>query len=330
MSSQQVRARRPRLILKTGIQRRIGNLSVRVPKAHGIQELIAFGQQADRHEYPYIDAGGFIVLGDQLYPISLPRKEEKHEHVRTTGPGQQRWKGSREKAGSAAGPRQRPRIKTTTARTPAHAVGLVAGLDVLAELRDYGDSVSVIRSSAQYCYVQLNVGLFRDLPHRATLELEIPLLTRRELPSVMPTSVPDARGWAWWSDGPFKGTFIESHHQNPDLSICACMPQDWTFGRDALITYVDFCIVWIGKALHERLLGRYPGKQHYGERERVRRDRQNEYCGCGRSVLYRDCCRAADLALFPADRSRRWREAQQQYIDALAKQSRSIGFPLIS
>jgi hypothetical protein len=205
----------------------------------------------------------------------------------------------------------------------------------LGELIRYHPKAEVTRVSSStfpHLTIQLPAGLFRALPFRATLALEVPLLRRDQLrlPSLSAAYgvagagdikwyepnryyqpnpwmhrsgyaeplVPDVRAWAWWSGGPFHGVLIESHHQNPDLGICACKPSDWILGVHSLVDFVGMCVSWIGKALHEREVGFYPGPQHYGAWRRIQRDRADEHCGCGEGTRrYRECCRDVDRKL---------------------------------
>jgi hypothetical protein len=201
---------------------------------------------------------------------------------------------------------------------------------VLEELRDYGSRPIVVRSSSRFLFIQLPVGLFQELPFRAELLLEIPLISRAELRrglTLLNPAVPDVRAWSRWKTGKALGELIRTHHQYPDLAICACMPNQWILGRHPIIRYVDFCVVWIAKALHDRELGSYPGTQHYGEKVRVERDRVAEYCGCGSTRRYADCHRVADRAMGPLVRAQRHYRAEQGYLAELAMQGRSVDLP---
>jgi hypothetical protein len=195
------------------------------------------------------------------------------------------------------------------------------------ELRDYGAPAAVVRRASRFIDVELPVGLFADLPYRAQLYLEVPRVTRSVLRrglSILRPVVPDVRAWARWVAGRRSGQIIHSHHQYPDMAICACMPDQWMWGVHPLLRYIDFCIVWIGKALHEEL---HPGTQHFSEKIRVERDRVDEYCGCGKAVRYADCHRAADLELGVVERCRRFHGAQQGYLAELEHQGRTPAPP---
>jgi hypothetical protein len=101
------------------------------------------------------------------------------------------------------------------------------------------------------------------------------------------------------------------------------MSHEWVLGLHALRDYVAFCALWAAKLLHERLLGRYPGLQHYSTSERVRRDRRTEYCGCGRSNRYAACCRRADLQMTAYERWHAGQEDRALYLVELKRQGRA-------
>jgi hypothetical protein len=279
--------------------------------------LREFGEEAERLELPRIAEGGIIVPGrDSTFSLNLGKEESAHGQRAEAG----------EEAGPAAGSRERPPAEAAASGAPAHALGPVTVTDVLEELRDYGAKISVVRSSSRFAHIWLPVGLFSGLPFRAELLLEVPLVTRQELRrgvSGVQASVPDVRAWARWRVGGKLGELIKSHHEYPDQSMCVCMPHQWRLGHSPLIHYVDFCVVWIGKALHEREVGFYPGPQHYPERVRVQRDRAGEYCGCGSSHRYRECHRAADHALTLVQRVQHHHAATQAYLAELEMQGRS-------
>lgn len=287
--------------------------------------LLAFGQEANRLELPCIEEGGFIVPGREAILNLIPGKEESaHDDRAEARPEAGREIGS--SPGSREGSWEGSSSKAAAASAPAHTLGAVTVADVLEELCDYGAPPTVAHRSSHFVYVQLQVGLFRALPFRSELLLEVPLIPRAELRrglSQINPVVPDVRAWARWSTKHAVGELIQNHHQYPDLAICACMPNQWILGRHPLIHYVDFCVVWIGKALHEQQLGSYPGRQHYSEKVRVDRDRQEEYCGCGSTRTYRQCCRESDRALSLIERVRRHQGAQNGYFVELEAMSRS-------
>lgn len=283
--------------------------------------LQEFGKEAERLSLPQIEEGGFIVPGREftLHPIS-GKEESAHGEREQAG----------EEAGSAAGSWERSSAQAAAAGASAHTVGALSLAAVKEELRDYGPRVSVGRSSSRFAYMLLPVGLFRALPFRAELLLEVPLVSRKELRlglSPLNPSVPDARAWSRWRNGSKPGSLIRTHHQYPDDAMCVCMPNQWILGRHPLLRYVDFCVVWIAKALHERELGCYPGQQHYGEHVRVQRDRLNEYCGCGSAMRYRDCHRVSDQRMSIYERAGLHARAARGYLAELESQDRPPEVP---
>lgn len=298
-----------------------------------LTSLAAFGAEAERGQYPAIDVGGFLVPGESSGRFLNPGKEEEIDEYAKRGA-----KG-RPEAGSSARSRQRSRRSQAEAEasTTAYAVDRRLISDQLEELAQYHPLAVVTEvssSSFPHLWLRVPVGLFCDLPFRAELRLEVPLVSRfrLRLPSIRadyshnaigeikwhgPSQfyrltpglsncdyaeplVPDVRAWARWVGGPLGGMRIESHHQNTDLGICACKPTDWILGVNSLVDFLGMCISWIGKVLHERELGFYPGRQHYGPRKRLERNRLDEFCGCGEGLKrYRDCCLDADRNLSP-------------------------------
>jgi hypothetical protein len=192
--------------------------------------------------------------------------------------------------------------------------------------------------------LEVPVALFENATFGARLVLEIPTCnglrhagglvselvgrTFGAYPAyTLVTCVPDVRAWSYWSGGPLEHTRIASHHENPDLSMCVCMPHEWLRCVHPLLEYVDFCTLWVARALHELVLGWYPGRQHFGERARAMRDHRLEFCGCGSDQRYQDCCRNSDLALSHFERWRRYREARSLYLSILRAQGRESGPP---
>ncbi|MHB2032906.1 MAG: hypothetical protein ACYCVE_05990 [Gemmatimonadaceae bacterium] len=211
--------------------------------------------------------------------------------------------------------------------------------DILGELREHGIIRRIPSTSPRFVLAQIEIGLFENLPFRANLFLEIPVMPREQLRAddwwalplnasagLLPMSVvPDMRAWSVWDGGPDDHRLVRSHHIFPDESMCVCMPGEWQLERDPLVEYVDFCTIWIAKALHEREFGFYPGPQHYPARRRVERDRPNEYCGCGREKRYEVCCRRKDQALTVPQRLLDEMEGRLGYLRQLDAHQRSRG-----
>lgn len=295
----------------------------------GLAALRAFGAQAERLEYPCIDVGGFIVPGRDPVAINPPGMERDCDAA-ASGAGAEGWEQSApEQAGPPTGSRQRPPQAAPGA--PPHTLGnrlTTLNLD-LSVLVSFHPLTRIVASTETVVYFNIPLGVIPGLPFGARLTLEVPLLPRERLTNRMPLSgVPDVRAWAVWEGGPLHGASLVGHHRNPDLGICAYMPGEWILGVHPLHDHVAFCILWVAKVLHERLLGFYPGPQHCSVTVRVSRDRPDELCGCSQRRLYRDCCRDADLSRTPYAR---WKEAylgRSEYVAELARQGRALTPPV--
>jgi hypothetical protein len=302
-------------------------------KCDHLTQLRLFGEEADQLLLPGIGVDGFIVLERDLVPQPFSGKEECHEQERRERTGE---------GSSGAGSRTEAAPRTATApSSAAHAVGPLTERDILREMRGYGNVRLIPTGSLRFVALRLNIGLFAALPYRAQLFLEVPIMSRRELRArdgwLLPRHalsgaaahavVPDVRAWSAWVGGDGDGALVRSHHGFPDESMCVCLPTEWRIDRDPLIEYVDFCVMWIAKALHERELGYYPGGQHYPARRRVQRDRVDEYCGCGGERRYKFCCRSRDLELTVEQRLNEEMQGRAAYLGQLDMQERSRGIP---
>jgi hypothetical protein len=296
-----------------------------IPKA-GLDALRAFGQQVERLQYPYIDVGGFIVPGRD--PVAIkPPGTERDRHAAAAGA--ERWgPAPREEAGPAA--RARARTAEAAPGASPHAIEhrlttLKLGLPALVTFHPLA---RVVASTEAAVYLNIPIGVIPELAIGTRLTLEVPLLAREQLSRSMQLSgVPEVRAWAVWEGGPLHGRLIDSHHRNPDGAICANMPGQWMLAVYPLHDYVAFCVLWVAKVLHEYLLGYYPGPQHYPAVVRVRRDRPDEFCGCGEFRRYRDCCRAEDRAQRPYALWREAHLARVLYLGELARQGRAASPP---
>ena len=296
-----------------------------IPRA-GIAALRAFGAQAERLEYPYIDVGGFIVPGRDPVAINPPGKEtERHAAAERAGP--EGWEQSApEQAGPPAGARQRS-AEAAPGASP-HALGdrlTTLNLDLPA-LVSFHPLTRVVASGGAVVHLNIPLGIIPELPIGARLTLEVPV-TRPERTIGHRSDVPDVRAWAVWEGGIIHGRHIVSHHRYPDEAICASMAGQWMLGVHPLHDYVAFCALWVAKALHEMLLGSYPGPQHCSAAVRMQRDRPDEFCGCSEHRRYRDCCRDADLANGPFALWQDANASRLQYLTDLARQGRSPGRP---
>lgn len=292
----------------------------------GLAHLRAFGARVERLEYPYIDVGGFIVPGRDPVATNPPGMERDRDAA-AAGERPERWgPAPREEAGPAARAQQRPPSPQAAPGAPPHTVErrlTTLNLDLSALVAFY-PLTRVVASTEAVVYLNIPIGVIPELPIGARLTLEVPLARRSQLSRSMQLSgVPDVRAWAVWEGGPMHGRPIDSHHQNPDRAICANMPGQWILGVYPLHDYVAFCVLWVAKVLHEQLIGFYPGPQHYPAAVRVRRDRPDEFCGCGEHRRYRICCRDDDRAQGPYALWRDAHLARVQYLSEVVRQGRA-------
>lgn len=280
-------------------------------------ELRDFGLLADRLGYPDIAVGGFIVPGDGSSREFKTRGKESYAH----GQGQ----GQAEEARPATGARQGRRTSSAAgSRAAAHAVrDRVSQIAKLEELEEYYPDTRIHSGSSGFALLETEVGIFRSLPYRAHLYFEVPLegISPREQSGIVledrPLStVPDVRAWALW-DG---GVLVRAYHQYPDYSICAFSPGQWCMD-DGLKHYAHWCVCWLGKLLHLRLLDRWPGPQHCTAEVAVKRNKPDEYCRCGNPCLWRHCHMERDLARSPLELRVDAHRGQQAYLRELQQRA---------
>ena len=289
-----------------------------------LKPLRAFGAAADVPDGPNIDMekGGFIIPGHGPVPTSNPGKKEGNCEGTQQAGGLQRERpgfGLRKRAscrsetrGSTGETHRAPgkagatgETKSTTgdagptageARATPIATGaspqtLGCRLSVLLrleELEHWYPSSRIVRCSSGLALMAVDVGVIRSLPYRGRLLLEIPLddpygLTPFPKPNTQ--LVPMVRAWASWGDG----VRPAGDHVYPDASICAYMPDEWTWGRDPLHVLVDWYTSWLAKSLHLQFLNRWPGPQHCPAIVAIRRKMLDEFCRCGGPKRYREC-----------------------------------------
>lgn len=276
-------------------------------------ELIAFGRHVHSLREPAIAAGGFLVVPTRPESLAEPAggKETGDPDVRHAERAQE----ARSPTGARTGRRASAATATGAASHPVEP--RLAELLALEELFEYHDDATWLDGSSASVLLSIPVGLFRTLPYRATLVLEIPRAFPAwlPLPARWPTNRPESyapfvRAWAISSDG----ILITAHHQYPDLSVCACKEEDWVLGRNSIEDYVAYCICWIAKVLHMQLVGWWPGRQHYPAAVRVSRNMPAEFCGCGKTRPYSSCCMAEDLGQTTYTRWWERHDAEAAYI----------------
>lgn len=280
-----------------------------------LTELRAFGTAIDNSHRHGVGVGGEIVPERAPRNSTLRGKEKSghHERRETAGPKEARpptgaWEGQGPPtAGGAA-----------TSQTIERELTVALGLE---ELLDYYPGWTWSGSSAGLGYVHLPVRPFLSLPYHGVLTLELPThwpfwLQSFSIDHADIGAAPHLRSWAQWS----YGIPVRSHHEYPDGSMCIHSPGEWVLGEGRLIHYAAMAVLWIGKSLHLQLLERWPGQQHYESAHiRLRRDAQNEYCGCGSSLIYKLCCRDADLATSVSDRMWWLYQADRRYLREIAR-----------
>lgn len=283
-----------------------------------LSELEEFGRAADQLQQPALVEGGFLVRAQGSTVPQTRRRENGGRHVE---------RGSRaEEARPGAGPRQGRSASSPAAGATAHPVerGLSERLG-LEELFAYHPDARWVSSSSSSALLLVPLGLFRTIPDRANLLLEIPTHEPAWLREKPEGHAPFIRAWAEWSFG----LPVRAHHEYPDESMCVCREDDWVLGRHVIEDYVGYCVCWVAKALHERLLGWWPGLQHCPAAVRVERGRLYEFCGCGKPALYHACCRSRDLARTWSSRTAERAEADRKYLKEIARRGLSLGRPTV-
>ena len=275
-------------------------------------ELRAFGRLADEWKQPWIDRWGVIIPPptriDQLPSTGAIFDEGRSAGSEEAGPAAGSWTGRRASADAGA------------ATHPVQS-WLIEPLG-LEDVAWYHPDRSWCAMDSGPAALIVPVTLFESLPYRAQLLLEVPATGEQWKKTFQHgyKYVPPVRAWATWDDG----RPIRSHHENPDGSICACMPRDWGLGQP-LEVFIGFCISWVAKALHAQLLGKWPGPQHYPPWLRILWDRPDEYCGCDEQtgLVYRDCCMAKDAAVPFSEHLVNWFNTRKVYAHFL----RARGLP---
>lgn len=292
----------------TACEQQIGAMMIgTTPHAGDLSELRAFGRAADLHRLHRVGVGGRIVPDGSVSPRAVRGKEmTSYEHERAGA----------EEAGSEAG--QGPRQGPPSAGGGAAAHPLQSGLaDAvrLEEVLDYYPGWTCESTSSGTSLFRLPVHPFGTLPYHGILLIEIP----NEMPEWVGglvshrASAPHLRAWSSWHFG----VRVRAHHEYPDESMCVHMAGEWRLGRDRLLIYAAFCVLWMAKALHLQLLGRWPGVQHYPAHVRVKRAAYEEFCGCGAKAIYNDCHRAEDETRSPYSRFAELVSSERQYLEEI-------------
>lgn len=281
------------------------------------QDLIAFGAAADSLRIHRVGVGGFVVPDQRPSKSHIRRKEQWED-------GRGRQESAGERAAGSEGGAQGSRAQAASSRTAPYpverGVGELLGLE---ELFDYHPNYRWLDGSSSSIPLALPVGLFTTLPYRATVVLDIPRTLQECFRRAAPGGVPFIRAWSVWSDG----ILAQTHHAYPDRSMCVCQPHEWRPWRNVLEDYVGFCVCWLAKALHEQLLGRWPGPQHSVPSIHLARGRADEFCHCGRPALYKDCHMQSDKRRTVASLLMESQRGRTAYLDELRQKGLSAEMP---
>jgi hypothetical protein len=283
-------------------------------QALDLSELREFGAAADKlHRHGVGVSGEIIPHRDPRMKIRGGKESSEHEQGQRAGP---------EEARSPAGAREGQGPSSAGGSAAAQAVQrqlvVARGLE---ELLGYYPGWTWSSSPSGVGYLRLPVYPFCTLPYSGVLTLELPTQHPSWLtsPSTRQSDVraaPHVRSWATWE----YGIPITSHHEYPDRSMCTHMPGDWDLRTGQLLHLAAMAVLWIGKSLHNQLLGRWPGQQHYESAHvRLHRDAVDEYCGCGSDQPYGSCCRAVDLATRVYERLWWLCEAERRYLHEIQR-----------
>lgn len=279
--------------------------------ALNLSELRAFGRLADEWKQPCTDRWG-VILPPHGLNHSPSRLEEPTDDGQGSGSG---------KAGSDTRSREgrRAPAATGTASYPLES-WLIEALG-LEEVAWYHPDLTWRSASSSPAILVVPLRLLESLPYRAQLQLEIPATAEQWKRTFQYgyKFVPPVRARAVWDDG----SPIRSHHENPDGSMCPCTPGDWGLGSP-LEDLISFCACWVVKSLHDRLLHRWPGPQHYPAWLRILRNQPEEYCGCEKQNQKRSgaCCMKQDFEVPFAEHLLKWFETRRAYFDVCRARDR--------
>ncbi len=280
------------------------------PAVLDLSELRAFGRVADEWNQPCTDRWGVILPQRGLRYSPFPREEPNDD-----GQGS----GS-EEAGSATRSREGRRASAATGAASYPIESWLIDALGLEEVAWYHPDLTWSSASSSPATLTVPLRLFESLPYRAHLRLEIPATADHWKRAFQYgyKFVPPVRAWATWDDG----DPIRSHHENPDGSICACTPEDWGLGSP-LEDLISYSACWVAKSLHDRMLGRWPGPQHFPVWLRVLRNQPNEYCGCEKQnqQSYGACCMRSDFELPFAQHLVSWFDTRRAYFHFLHARS---------
>lgn len=248
-----------------------------------LEILRHLGDNLNKDIFPRIMNGGIVTPNDAMQPITPWAKEIKNVQQR------QRRSTARPWAGNAGGQREADGPGQTSATSPL----------VNTDLHNLYESEL---TAVQQAYPSTRVWKQSEGLWLLTESILLPGLWQK---AVFLTGIPYSRthvvrSWGFWVGAPLlTPMWIGPRHTNfPDGSVCAFEPTDntWNLG-ESLVGLLDIYTLWALRQLHLQVFHTWPGRQvaHFVH-ERITEISLGEYCGCGSNVVYRDCCRANDMA----------------------------------
>lgn len=247
-----------------------------------IEILRKLGQQLDVDIFPRVGNHGIVIPGDVDGSDFFRTKETNHERQGTRRPATRSWTGTARWKGETSG----SWTPCSTSQTICSDLRSHYQNELTAVLQAYPETQ--VWQQEDGIWLLTESTLLAGLDQKAVFLTGIPF-SRERLP----------RGWGFWLRIPLSHpAWIGQRHTNmPDGSICAFDPKDgtWEIGG-SLVTLLDLYTLWALRHLHIQDYGYWPGRQvaNYVT-ERLLELKPFELCGCGESMTYGECCRAADL-----------------------------------
>jgi hypothetical protein len=259
------------------------------PALSGEALLRRIGDDLDCGIFPVVHNGGRVGLGAAVANTS-------------PGHGAQNERRRREEGSRLEPPAPRQRAWGRQGSSPASATTQVVrngGLTEDEETDLDGASVSYpnMRVRLAPTGIVLSGALcpIRGISRCASLAVYLPLVRETRV-----------RAWAWWTDG----VWIGPRHTNyGDGSICAFEPSDATWNRGRpVVQLIDIYAVWIARHMYLERFGRWPGNQVlHTVHERLSESHPDEWCGCGSTKSYSQCC-------YETDRGRSLELIRQEFV----------------
>lgn len=245
------------------------------------KKLIEVGEALD------IDEQLAVGFGGEVFANSL---EERADHAKRECEGPPGREGSQRWAGQGAGPRQETGPREAS-RFGSGSLGEHYRLSQDAVIQRY--NAEFIAAGAGLWVIAPSSPLGADGP-QFHLAVALPYAKAKK-----------PAAWAFSKLGSFPKLVGPRHTNFPDHSICAYGPNDGAWDpSDGIRPLLNLYSTWLFRHLYLAEKKVWPGRQ-WGASALYRRTEfhPEEWCGCGRSNRYKDCCMTADL-LVPDDLAR--------------------------